>query len=227
MIHSPFLAMLTALFAISAPIADVPLFVAATAGQTAAQRRTTALIAAATYGVAGLVALFAGDAAMAFFGVNVAALRLAGMAVVAVIGWKMINAPSTPDSIDRPHHLHAASNTRIAAGSPSRRSVPSPLAIGVTPLGFPIYAGPGVLSLVIAWGSSAQPDYALALAAILTNAAIILCLNALAIPITRIIGAQGLLVTEKLFGLIVVAIAVGGMASALLVLFPGLQGAHR
>ena len=48
MIHSPFLAMLTALFAISAPIADVPLFVAATAGQTAAQRRTTALIAAAS-----------------------------------------------------------------------------------------------------------------------------------------------------------------------------------
>jgi multiple antibiotic resistance protein len=45
----------------------------------------------------------------------------------------------------------------------------------------------------------------------------------LAAPITRIIGAEGLLVTEKLFGLIVVAIAVGGMASALRELFPGLQ----
>lgn len=218
------LAMFMALFAITAPIAAVPLFVAATEGQSEPERRQTALIAAATYLFAGLVALFAGNAALSFFGVSVAALRLAGMAVVAVIGWQMINAPTAiaePAGSEGKARLHAASNTRIdrADGRPS----PTPLSIGVTPLGFPIYAGPGVLSVIIAWGSGPEPVYTIAVIAIVANAALFLALNFLATPITRIIGAEALLVTEKLFGLIVVAIAVGGMASALLVLFPGLQ----
>jgi multiple antibiotic resistance protein len=86
--------------------------------------------------------------------------------------------------------------------------------------------GPGVLSVIIAWGSGSEPEYMIAVVAILANAALILGLNFLAAPITRIIGPERLLGTEKLFGLIVVAIAVGGMASALLILFPGLQ-AHQ
>ena len=80
-----------------------------------------------------------------------------------------------------------------------------------------------MLSLLIAWGSGPAPAYTLA-AAILANAALILALNSLAGPITRLIGGDGLLVTEKLSGLIVLAIAVEGMASAPLVLFPALQG---
>lgn len=226
MAESALLAMFMALFAITAPIAAVPLFVAATDGQSEHDRRRTALIAAATYVFAGLGALFIGNAALSFFGVSVAALRLAGMAVVAVIGWQMINAPTAVATLGPKGQarLHAASNTRIAGrdGQPT----PTPLSIGITPLGFPIYAGPGVLSVIIAWGSGPEPVYSIAVIAILANAALFVTLNFLATRITRIIGAEGLLVTEKLFGLVVVAIAVGGMTSALLVLFPGLQ-AHR
>ena len=227
MAENAMLAMFMALFAITAPIAAVPLFVAATEGQSEVERRRTALIAAGTYVFACLVALFTGNAALSFFGVSVAALRLAGMAVVAVIGWQMINAPTAiaePVGSEREGRTHAASNTRI--GRPGGRPAPTPLSIGVTPLGFPIYAGPGALSVIIAWGSGPSPVYMIAVIAILSNAALFLLLNFLATPITRIIGAEGLLVTEKLFGLIVVAIAVGGMASAILVLFPGLQAPH-
>ena len=81
-----------------------------------------------------------------------------------------------------------------------------------------------MLSVIIAWGSGSKPVYLSALVAILSNAAIIIVLDFLAAPITRLIGEAGLLVTEKVFGLIVVAIAVTGMTSALLVLFPGLAG---
>ena len=234
-----FATMIVGLFAITAPIAVLPIFVAATEGQTSPQRRRTALIATATYVVGGLIALFVGNAVLSFFGVSVAALRVAGMAVIAVIGWQMLNAP-TPTAHDaaggdgaadkdarptRTHHLHAASNTKVAAaGSAGQKQIPSPLGVGIMPLGFPIYVGPGVLSVIIAWGSGAKPVYIAALVAILTNAAIIIVLDFLATPITRLVGAEGLLVTEKVFGLIVVAIAVTGMASALLVLFPGLAG---
>ena len=225
-----FLAMIIGLFAITAPIAVLPLFIAATDGQNGAARRKTALIATATYIVAGFIALFAGNAALKLFGVSVPALRVAGMAVIAVIGWKMLNAPTPTKPVAKPDdpttrtHHHAASNTRIAVVASSAEGGPSPGSVGIMPLGFPIYAGPGVLSVIIAWGSGSRPVYLAAMVAIIANGAIILLLDLLAQPITRLVGAEALLVSEKVFGLIVVAIAIGGMAAALLILFPGLAG---
>lgn len=232
--------MLVGLFAITSPIAILPIFVAATTGQSGTQQRKTALIATGTYIVVALLALFVGNAMLSFFGISVSALRVAGMAIVGVIGWKMLNAPTPSDSGEaddsskgsplpgshaKParHHLHSASNTKVAIADPaSPGPAASPVGVGIMPLGFPIYAGPGAISVIIAWGSGAKSVYFAALVAIFANAAIILALDFLATPITRLIGAKGLLVTEKVFGLIVVAIAVAGMSGALLVLFPGL-----
>ena len=228
-----FLTMTIALFAITGSIAIIPIFVGVTEGQTSTHRRKTALIAAATYVVAGLIALFVGNAALKVFGISVAALRVTGMAIVAVIGWKMLNAatPVAPQSgvadgsaPTRVHH-HVASNTRVVQPQ-STKTAPSPASVGIMPLGFPIYGGPGVISVIIAWGSGAKPVYLAALIAILANAAIIVSLDFLATPIVKLIGAEGLLVTEKVFGLIVVALAVSGMAGALVILFPGLAGTH-
>ena len=222
---SSFVTMIVSLFAITGSIAIIPIFVAATAGQNSPQQRKTALIAAATYTIAAVVALFVGNAVLGFFGISVAALRVAGMAIVAVIGWKMMNAPtpsahvmSDDDSStgDKAHHLHVASNTMIAkVGATGPNEIPTPSGVGIMPLGFPIYGGPGVLSVVIAWGTGAKPVYMAALIAILANAALIIILDFLAIPITKLVGAQGLLATEKVFGLIVVAIAISGMTGAL------------
>lgn len=229
-----FVTMIVSLFAITAPIAVLPIFLAATTGQSGAQRRTTALVATGTYVVAGCTALFVGNLVLHLFGVSIAALRVAGMAVIAVIGWQMLNAPTpaaqgTDDSTlkDEPekagrHHRHAASNTRIPVAGKSGSADPSPWSVGIMPMGFPIYAGPGVLSVIIGWGSGSRPVYLGALVAILANGCIICLLDLLADPITRLVGEQALLVTEKVFGLLVVAIAVGGMTSALVVLFPGL-----
>jgi multiple antibiotic resistance protein len=213
-----FLTMIVGLFAITGTIANLPLFVAV------------------VYLVFGVVALFAGNAALDFLGVRVAALRVAGMAVVLVIGWRMLNAPTpirkalTAKGDEHGHGLHelvhAASNTTIPVGGRPGPTTPAPpINLGVMPLGFPIYAGPGMLSVVIAWGSGDGPVHLAAVAAILINAALIVVFDFLAAPLTKLVGPEALLVTEKLFGLLVVAIAVGGMVSALLVLFPGLAGA--
>jgi multiple antibiotic resistance protein len=129
--------------------------------------------------------------------------------VVATIGWKMVTATV-------PRIAIAAPGTSLAR--------PSPHSVGITPLGFPIYAGPGALSVIIAWGSGPEPVYTSAILAILADAALILLLNSAAATITRRIGPEGLLVTGKLFGLIIVAVAVDGMAGALMQLLPGLRG---
>src|SRR5690606_8153991 len=133
----------------------------------------------------------------------------AGMAVVAGIGWKMVTAS-------------AARVAEIVPALPL--ACPTPRSVGITPLGFPIYAGPGALSVIIAWGSGPEPVYVSAILAILANAALILLFNSAAAMLTRRIGPEGLLVTGKLFGLIIVAVAVDGMTGALLHLLPGLRG---
>jgi multiple antibiotic resistance protein len=233
-----FLTMVVGLFAITGTIANLPLFVAVTDGQAPTRRRRTAMVVAIVYLVFGVIALFAGNAALDFLGVRVAALRVAGMAVVLVIGWRMLNAPTpirkaltakgNEDGYGVHELVHAASNTTIPIGAgPGSTTEAPPINLGVMPLGFPIYAGPGMLSVVIAWGSGNGPIHLAAVAAILINAALIVVFDVLAAPLTKLAGAEALLVTEKVFGLLVVAIAVGGMASALLVLFPGLAGAVR
>lgn len=232
--NGSFLTMTVALFAITGSIAIIPIFIATTVGQSGAQRRQTALIATGVYVLAGLIALFVGNAMLGVFGISVAALRVAGMAVVAVIGWHMLNAATPTASVtpgsggaaaETGSHVHAASNTTVAKpGAVAPTTVPTPVSVGVMPLGFPIYGGPGVLSVVIAWGSGSKPVYVAGAAAILVNAAAIIALDFLAVPITRWIGAEGLLVTEKVFGLIVLAIAVSSMTGALLVIFPGWAG---
>lgn len=203
-----FLTMFMALFAITAPIADLPLFVATTDGQSAIERRKTALITTMTYLLVCGVALFAGNAALAIFGISLPGLRLAGMSVVAAIGWNMVRAPRT--------------DTRTIASGPTPS--PTPQSVGITPLGFPIYAGPGAISVIIAWGSGPEPVYVSAILAILANAALILVLNSAATSVTRLIGAGGLWIVGKLFGLIILAVAADGVASALVELLPGLRG---
>jgi multiple antibiotic resistance protein len=232
MMDSPSLfTMIIGLFAMTGPIAGLPVFITTTEGQDAKERRKTTVIIVITYAVACLVALFAGNVVLKFFGVSVAALRVAGMAVIATIGWKMLNAPTvvTKNKSAESRHNgaslhHMASNTEVTKFSPSGRQAPLPSEVGVMPLGFPLYAGPGVLSVVISWSSLSSSVYMPALAAITANAGIIALFNLLAQPIGRLVGAQGLLITEKIFGLFVLAMAVASMAESLIVLFPGLSG---
>ena len=42
-----------------------------------------------------MVALWAGSFVLAFFGITLAALRVAGGLVVALSGWRLLNAPET------------------------------------------------------------------------------------------------------------------------------------
>jgi multiple antibiotic resistance protein len=229
--------MTVGLFAMTGPIAGIPIFITATRGQKTKDRHATTLIIALTYVIATFIALFAGNALLKFFGISVAALRVAGMSVIATIGWKMMNAPTASGRGDNNRtgdemggktamamHRHTASNVKI---HPFTQHVPLPSEIGIMPLGFPIYAGPGVLSVIISWSSNSSEVYENACFAIFINAALIILFNFLAQPISRIVGVQGLLITEKIFGLIILAIAVVGMASALVVLFPGLGNSGK
>ncbi len=197
-----------ALFTIIDPIGTVPIFLALTSGQTPQEQKRTALAASTAMMITLLVALFAGDYILKLFGINLHAFSLAGMIVIAALAWSMLNAKMSPMQ-------HTQAEDREAEQKDS---------VAIVPLAFPILAGAGSISLVINYAaqtSSFNDTIYGAVVIALVSAATALVL--LAAPrIQKLLGITGMNILTRIFGLLLLAIAVGGAATALIALFPAL-----
>ncbi len=93
----------------------------------------------------------------------------------------------------------------------------------VIPLAIPKTAGPGAIALAISMGAvDVQFKIAGDLIAIAGVTAIALVAMFAAGPIERLLGASGLNILNRLFGLILLAIALTSIMTSLRVFFPGL-----
>jgi multiple antibiotic resistance protein len=126
-----------ALFSIVNPISGGFIFRSVTASRPPdARARLARLVALNSLGVM-MVALWAGSYLLAFFGITLAALRVAGGIVVAMSGWRLLNAPETHE--DRKQEQAAS-----AEGFED---------IALFPLTIPFTTGPGTISVAVALGA--------------------------------------------------------------------------
>jgi multiple antibiotic resistance protein len=126
-----------ALFSIVNPISGAFIFRAVTASRSAGVRAQLArLVALNSMGVM-MGALWAGSYVLAFFGITLAALRVAGGLVVALSGWRLLNAPET----------HEDRKQEQAAGAAEMEDV------ALFPLTIPITTGPGTISVAVTLGA--------------------------------------------------------------------------
>jgi multiple antibiotic resistance protein len=188
-----------ALFAIMGVLTLPPVFLAVTASMTAAERRKTALRTGLAIAVVMIVAYFIGGWILALFKIDLEAFRVAGALVVAAMAWGMITGK--PSALLDSH-----------GSSPA-----------VIPLAIPKTAGPGAIALAISMGAvDVQFKIAGDLIAIAGVTAIALVMMFAAGPIERLLGASGLNILNRLFGLILLAIALTSIMTSLRVFFPGL-----
>lgn len=188
-----------ALFAIMGVLTLPPVFLAVTASMSAADRRKTALRTGLAIAVVMVVAYFIGGWILALFKIDLEAFRVAGALVVAAMAWGMITGK--PSALLDSH-----------GSSPA-----------VIPLAIPKTAGPGAIALAISMGAvDAQFKIAGDLIAIAGVTAIALVAMFAAGPIERVLGASGLNILNRLFGLILLAIALTSIMTSLRVFFPGL-----
>lgn len=188
-----------ALFAIMGVLSLPPVFLAVTATMDAAQRRKTALQAALAIAVVMVVSYFIGGWILSIFKIDIEAFRIAGALVVAAMAWAMVTGK--PSSLLE-----------------SKGSSPA-----VIPLAIPKTAGPGAIALAISMGAVDVQFKVLGdLIAILGVTAIALIAMLAAGPIERVLGVSGLNILNRLFGLILLAIAVTSILVSLRVFFPGL-----
>jgi multiple antibiotic resistance protein len=127
-----------ALFSIVNPISGALIFQQVTAGWQHHDRIRLARSVALNALVVMVLALWAGSYVLAFFGISLAALRVAGGLVVALTGWNLMNAPDERETRKQEQASDARGSDDIA----------------LFPLAIPITTGPGTMSVAIALGAS-------------------------------------------------------------------------
>lgn len=191
---------LVALFAIVSPITSIPVFLSLTSSLSKEKRRVIALQTALVSGLTLFIAYFVGDVILKLLSIQMDAFRIAGALIIGAIGWSMVMGRS---------------GSVIEA---------SPLGAAVVPLAIPMMAGPGAIATVIAIGNSDVGIVRIADVIIILILAVLTGLLLLsAEPIERILGEQGLMVVTRIFGLLLLAIAVSTVMSAIASAFPGLK----
>lgn len=125
-----------ALFSIVNPISGAFIFREVTAHRTPADRHLLAR-QVATYSLAVMMlALWAGSFVLAFFGITLAALRVAGGLVVALSAWDLLNSPEKREA-RKQEQAAPTDNTDVA----------------LFPLTIPFTTGPGTMSVAVALGA--------------------------------------------------------------------------
>ncbi len=141
---------------------------------------------------------------LSFFGISIPVLRLAGGAVIAATGWKLLNAPAQID-----HSV--AAGVAEAASDAEEESLRSQL---FYPLTLPITVGPGSIAVAIALGTSSPREgplpvhIAAAGTALLALCVLIYLCMRHAWRLRRVLGNTGTQVTLRLLAFVILCIGV-------------------
>ena len=178
-----------------------PVFLAATTGLAPAAKRKVAFQTTLAVAITLTVSFFIGIYILALFQIDMDAFKVAGALVVASMAWGMIMARPSP--IMDTHGKNPA----------------------VIPLAIPKTAGPGTIATVITlgethtWQSTAGNMIVIV---IVTAIALAFMLGAGRIEST--LGESGLSIVSRIFGLLLLSIAITSIMESLLQYFPGWAG---
>ena len=198
LLTTSFLTVLVGLLPIVNPVGMAPIFLRLTAGSSAATRAKLAWLIA-LYGFALMaVSLFVGSHILAFFGLTVPAVQIAGGLVVMAAGWRLLQQGDDTESRQRQTALGDEAMLRHA----------------FFPLTMPLTVGPGTISVAITLGNKAAATHELrplgigALAATLSVSAAIYVSYRFAERVLRMLGESGTDIFLRLSAFILLCLGV-------------------
>ncbi|MBP6818257.1 MarC family protein [Ferrovibrio sp. MS7] len=197
------------LFSILDPFAAIPLFLMLMEGRSGAEKAKTARTAAiAVFGVL-VVSALSGDMILRLLGASLAAFQVGGGIVLFLMALSMVNAQMSPQQ-----------QTPEEAAEAGARD-----AVGVVPIAMPLLVGPGSISATIITMQSGDGflHQGVVILAILVVCVAVWIVLRLAVPIGQRMGRTGLNILNRIFGLLLAAVAVQIFANGLRGLFPGLH----
>lgn len=198
------------LFVVIDPLGMVPLFMSVVPRSDAAVRRKTAL--RGTLAATGILvaAAFAGSFVLENLGITLAAFRIAGGILLLLLAIDMVLARMSPLRTTAPAEEAEAGQRHDVA---------------LVPLAIPLIAGPGAFASVILLMGRAGGDPLAMLTVIgvlLAVMALLLAAMLAASAVMDLLGVGGVAVLDRVFGIVLAALAVQLIVSGIAESFPRL-----
>ena len=200
----------TALLVILDPFAAIPIFLSLTPGYSGSERNRVVDFAAVTVVIVLALSAVFGEAMLTVLGTSLPSFRVGGGIVLLLMALSMLRA--------QPDQMRATPDEKAIAVEREH--------IAIVPIAIPLLAGPGAISTVIIQVHRPGAEFHLfwVIGIILLVACVLWIVLRTATRIGNFLGPIGLNILNRLFGLILTAIAVEIMANGLRDLFPLLAG---
>ena len=204
-----FIFLLAALFSVLNPIGTVPIFVGLTQDYTRKERSKVSLLTAVNVFIILIISFFIGQYVLTFFGITITALRIAGGIIIASSGFSLLNGK---------FNKNRGINKKVEEDIQSRNE------IALTPLAMPMLAGPGSISLLIAFYQehNTTQEILISSLAILVVSVIIFIILRSADYIAKFLGASGIVAVSRIIGFLTISIGIQYIISSVLAIVRGI-----
>ncbi|MGQ2982337.1 MarC family NAAT transporter [Flavobacterium sp.] len=197
-----FIYIFAALFSVINPLGAIPIFVGLTQDDTLKERQRISFWTAINVFIIMIISFFVGQYVLAFFGISIDALRIAGGFIIVNSGFTLLN---------RKFSKSRGVNKEVETDAQKRND------IALTPLAIPMLAGPGSISLLIAMYQDYKDNITSLIIACCAMAAMALSIFLIMRSshyLSRILGASGIVAISRIIGFIVIAIGIQYIASS-------------
>jgi MarC family membrane protein len=204
-----FIYLFFALFSVLNPIGTIPIFVGLTQDYTQKERARISFKTSINVSIILMISFFVGQYVLEFFGITITALRIAGGIIIASSGFSLLNGQ---------FNKNKGINKKVEEEIQNRND------IALTPLAMPMLAGPGSISLLIAYYQEHHaPDEMIisSFAIILVAASIYFVLRS-AHYLANFLGSSGIVAISRIIGFLTIAIGIQYIISAVLSIIRGI-----
>jgi MarC family membrane protein len=156
-----------------------------------------------------IISFFIGQYVLTFFGITITALRIAGGIIIASSGFSLLNGKF---------------NKNRGIGKKVEEDIHMRNSIALTPLAMPMLAGPGSISLLIAFYQehNTTNEIIFSSIAILVVSVLIFLILRSAHYLAKILGASGIVAISRIIGFLTIAIGIQYIISSVLAIVRGI-----
>ena len=204
-----FIYLFFALFSVLNPIGTVPIFVGLTQDDSKKERSRISLWTSIDVFIILMISFFIGQYVLTFFGITITALRITGEIIIASSGFSLLNGR---------FNKNKGINKKVEQEIQVRND------IALTPLAMPMLAGPGSMSLLIAYYQEhhAPEEIIASCCAILATSIIIYLILRSAHYLSKILGTSGIVAISRIVGFLTIAIGIQYIISSILSIVRGI-----
>lgn len=204
--YTDYLKIFIALLAVVDPLAAMPIVVTMAARDNAIELKSIAKTVVLSVSIVLLLALYAGQQVLVFFGISVNSFRVSGGILLMLMSLSMLQG-KVSETVRNQEEANEETNQTA-----------------IVPLSIPLLAGPGAISTVILYAQKGNGihHYLMISLDIIAVTTILWCVLRATPWLTRRLSRTGINIVIRLMGLILLALAVEFIAGGLKGLFPKL-----